>query len=89
MSPLILQYGIIFNIIIILTQGFTAFMPWNVSDFFVAYVSLILFVVLYAAHKAVLRQPLVKPAEADIYSGRREVEEMYQFYEERVPTNIW
>lgn len=86
-QPWFSWYGVGFNIIIILTQGFTAFMPWNTSDFFVAYVSLILFVVLYVGHKAVYRQPFVRPEEADIYSGRREVDEMV--FEEKVPTTLW
>lgn len=50
-QPYFSYYGIGFNIIIIITNGFTAFMPWNTSDFFVAYVSLILFAVLYIGHK--------------------------------------
>jgi yeast amino acid transporter len=80
-------YGLFFNVLIILTQGFTSFMPWNTSDFFVAYVSLILFAVLYIGHKLVFRQPFVKPHEADLDSGRREVDDMY--FEEKIPTTIW
>lgn len=83
-QPWFSWYGICFNIIIILTQGFTSFMPWNTSDFFVAYVSLILFAVLYIGHKIFLRQPFVKPAEADLDSGRKEVDDM--LFEERIPT---
>lgn len=86
-QPFFSWYGVGFNIIIIFTQGFTAFMPWNTSNFFVAYISLILFVLLYIGHKAILRQPLVKAAEADIYSGRREVDEMV--FEEKIPTTLW
>lgn len=70
-----------------LIQLLQAFMPWNTSDFFVAYVSLILFAVLYIGHKIVFRQPFVKAAEADIYSGRREVDEMV--FEEKIPTTLW
>ncbi|KAK3049576.1 lysine permease [Extremus antarcticus] len=86
-QPWFSYYGMTFNIIIILTQGFTAFMPWDTSSFFVAYVSLIIFAVLYIGHKLVFRQPFVKPEEADLDSGRREVDEMY--FEEKVPTTIW
>ena len=77
----------IFNTIIILTQGFTSFMPWNTSDFFVAYISLILFVVMYVGHKLVYRQPFVKPIEADLDSGRKEIDDM--FFEEVEPTTMW
>lgn len=86
-QPWFSWYGMVFNIIIILTQGFTAFMPWNTSSFFVAYISLILFAVLYAGHKIVFRQPFVKPEEADLLSGRREVDDM--FFEEKISHGVW
>ncbi|KAK5163631.1 lysine permease [Saxophila tyrrhenica] len=86
-QPWFSWYGMVFNVIIIFTQGFTAFMPWNTSNFFVAYISLILFAVLYFGHKIVYRQPFVKPSEADLDSGRREVEDMY--FEEKIPTGPW
>ena len=62
-------------------------MPWNTSDFFVAYISLILFAVLYIGHKAILRQPFVKPIEADLDSGRREIDDMY--FEEKEAKTLW
>ncbi|TKA82883.1 hypothetical protein B0A55_01175 [Friedmanniomyces simplex] len=83
-QPWFTWYGVGFNILIILTQGFTAFMPWDTSNFFVAYVSLILFVVLYVGHKLVFRTKFVKPIEADLDTGRTEIDEMY--FEEVVPT---
>ena len=86
-QPWLSWYGAVFNVIIILTQGFTAFMPWDTSAFFVAYVSLILFVVLYVGHKLVFRTRFVKAEEADLDSGRKEIEEMY--FEEARPTTVW
>ena len=86
-QPYFSYYGIGFNILIILTQGFSAFAPWNTSDFFVAYVSLILFVVLYGGHKLVFRQPLVKAGQADLDSGRKDVDDMY--FDEKAPTTVW
>ncbi|KAL8392356.1 hypothetical protein RB595_002519 [Gaeumannomyces hyphopodioides] len=67
-------YGVIFNVIIILTQGFTSFMPWNTSNFFVAYISLILFAVLYIGHKLWTRAPFVQPHEADLLTGRKDLD---------------
>jgi len=86
-QPFYTWYGIVFNILIILTQGFPSFVPWNTTDFFIAYVSLILFVVLYAVHKLIYRQPFVKAADADLDSGRKDVDEMY--FDEKVPTTAW
>jgi amino acid transporter len=63
-------YGLVFCSIITITQGFTAFVPWVTEDFFIAYISLILFVILYVGHKVVTRSKFIKPAEADLVSGR-------------------
>ena len=88
-QPWFSWYGVFFNILIILTQGFTSFIPWNVSDFFVAYISVLLFVVLYAGHKLVTRSKFVRPEEADLVSGRKEVDEMYLGIEEEPKKTTW
>jgi amino acid transporter len=69
-QPFTAYYGLFFNVLVTLTQGFTVFINWSTSDFFAAYVSLILFVVLWAGHKAWYRQPMVDPAKADLVRGR-------------------
>ncbi|KAJ5199541.1 AMP-dependent synthetase/ligase [Penicillium cf. griseofulvum] len=70
-QPWFSWYGLFFNILIILTQGFTAFIPhFQVKEFFINYLSLILFVVLYAGHKIIYRPAFVKPIEADLDTGR-------------------
>ncbi|GAB7352439.1 hypothetical protein MBLNU459_g2855t1 [Dothideomycetes sp. NU459] len=86
-QPFFSWYGLFFNVLIVLTQGFTAFIPWDTSSFFVAYVSLILFAVLYIGHKVVYRHPFVKPIEADLDTGRKEVDDMH--FEEVKPTTAW
>jgi amino acid transporter len=75
-QPWFSWYGVVFNVLIILTQGFTAFIPWDTPSFFVAYVSLIIFVALYAGHKLVTRSPVLKPHEVDLVTGRKELDEM-------------
>ena len=74
LQPYLSYYGLFFNVLIIFTQGFTAFISWSTSDFFVAYVSLILFVVLFVGHKVVCRTRLVRPEQADLDSGRRDLD---------------
>jgi amino acid transporter len=86
LQPWFTYYGLFFWVLIIITQGFTAFIPWNTSTFFINYISLILFVVLYIGHKAIVRPRFVRPAEADIDSGRKEIDE--QVFDEPVPTTI-
>jgi yeast amino acid transporter len=72
-QPYFAWYGLFFNVLIILTQGFTAWIPtFSVSGFFVSYISLILFAVLYLGHKIVYRTRFVRPIEADLDTGRTE-----------------
>ncbi len=86
-QPLFAWYGLFFNILIILTQGFTAFIPWNTTDFFIAYISVILFGVLYAGHKVVCRTRFVKAADADIDTGCVELDETV--WSIAVPNTVW
>lgn len=76
-QPYTAVYGLFWNVVVALTQGFTVFMDWDTSDFFAAYVSLILFAVLWIGHKLWYRQPAVRPEEADLTRGR------YDSHEER------
>ncbi|KAJ5156364.1 Arginine permease CAN1 [Penicillium capsulatum] len=75
LQPYLAWYGLFFNVLIALTQGFTSFIPrFNVSDFFVAYICPIVFAVLYIAHKAITRSPFIRASEADIFTGRIDFE---------------
>ena len=75
-----------FMILIILTQGFTSFLPWSASDFFIAYISVILFVVLYVGHKIIKKTRFVDPAMVDLDTGRKEVDDMV--FQEVVPSTL-
>ncbi|KAL1979495.1 hypothetical protein VTN96DRAFT_5692 [Rasamsonia emersonii] len=87
-QPYFAWYGLFFNVLIILTQGFTAWIPsFSVTDFFVSYVSLILFVVLYLGHKLVFRTRFVRSIEADLDTGRVEVDN--EVWETKEPTTLW
>lgn len=85
-QPWFAWFGLIFNVFIIITQGFTGFLPWSTSDFFVNYISLILFVLLYVGHKLWTRCPLVKLDEADITTGN--LENDTTVWDEKVPTTV-
>jgi amino acid transporter len=86
-QPWFAWYGLFFNVLIIFTQGFTAFIPWNTSEFFVDYISLILFAVLYFGHKIIYKTKWVDPLSADLDTGRMEVES--EVWETTVPTTAW
>jgi len=88
LQPWFSYYGLFFNILIIFTQGFTSFMPWDTQTFFISYISLILFVVLYVGHKVWKRQGFVAPKNADLDSGRIEVDEYEMEIDEKAPATF-
>lgn len=85
LQPYLAWYGLFVNILIIFTQGFTAWIPsFSVENFFVAYISVILFAVLWIGHKLIFRDAFVSPLQADLDTGRLEVEA--QHWEVTMPT---
>ncbi|KAG8425953.1 lysine permease [Metarhizium acridum] len=72
-QPYLSWFGLFFNILILLTSGFTVFIKWNTSDFFVNYVSILLFIVLYIGHKLVFRTKIIKIEDIDLSMGRTEI----------------
>ena len=89
LQPWTSYYGLFFNVLIILTQGFTSFIPWNTRSFFVAYISVIIFVVLFIGHKLVYRQPFADPATADLSTGRKDIEMDFAENEKAESTTWW
>ena len=59
---------VIGSIIMILVQGWTAFRPFNVSDFFSYYIELGLFAVAYVGWKLFKKTKLVAIEEMDLYT---------------------
>ena len=72
LQPFLAYYGLFMNILVTLTQGFTVFIDWNTSDFFTAYISVIVFVVLLVGHKLISRSSTVKACAIDLGRGRLE-----------------
>ncbi|ODA76924.1 hypothetical protein RJ55_07440 [Drechmeria coniospora] len=69
-QPYLSWFGLFFNVLILMTSGFTVFMDWDTSNFFAAYISLFLFVFLFIGHKLFYRTKLVALADADVSMGR-------------------
>lgn len=75
-------------VIIIFIQGFQVFFDFNANDFFVYYVSIMLFVVMWVAFQIYYRGPLITPlGEIDLDSGRTEIDDMVWVEDE--PKNAW
>lgn len=70
LQPYLSYYGLFFIVLIVITQGFTAFIPWDTVSFFTAYISVIIFVVLYAGYWALMRPSFVKLENIDLNRGR-------------------
>lgn len=66
LQPWFSCFGLFVNTVIILTSGFTVFIRWKTSEFFVLYASLMIFVALYLGHKLVYRTKFVKLSEVDL-----------------------
>lgn len=75
LQPYLSYWGLFFNVLIILTQGFTAFIPWDTANFFIAYISLIIFAVLFFGHKLIFKTKMVDLYAADLDTGREEFED--------------
>lgn len=70
-NPWLSWFGMIFNVLILITSGFTVFISWDVSSFFAAYVSILIFAVSYIGHKLVFRTKVIPLEDVDL-SGRSE-----------------
>jgi amino acid transporter len=87
--PWLAYYAAFFFSVIILVQGFDCFVgEFSTTDFFVAYISVILFVILWIGFQLVFRTRLFwRPHEIDIDTDRREIDSIV--WEEDPPSNIW
>ncbi|KAI1383560.1 amino acid permease/ SLC12A domain-containing protein [Hypoxylon trugodes] len=70
LQPYLTWFGLFFCVLILLTNGFTVFIEWKTSDFFAAYVSLILFAVLLIGHKIIYWRRPVRVNEVDLDTDR-------------------
>ncbi|TPX15989.1 uncharacterized protein E0L32_000323 [Thyridium curvatum] len=70
LQPWLSWYGLVFNVLILMTSGFTVFIDWKTADFFACYISVIVFVALWAGHKLWSRSTLVPLKSINLTSDR-------------------
>ncbi|SCU95356.1 LAMI_0F02146g1_1 [Lachancea mirantina] len=81
-------YAAFFVGLIILIQGFTAFCPFNVKDFFAAYISVFLFFFFWAVFQLWKRECFFwKVHEIDLDTDRRDIENV--IWVEEQPKGLW
>ena len=95
--PFSAYYGMVVCFIVVLIQGFTVFWDFNASDFFTAYISVILFVVLWVGFHFFfygfgkdsfkMSNILVPLDECDIDSGVRDINDAE--FDIPPPKNAW
>jgi len=73
---------------ILLFNGFKVFTKgkWSIDDFITAYIGIPIYIVLYLFWKLFKREPFVKPAQADIWSGKAAMDA--EVWPEQIPTNV-
>ncbi|KAK2781306.1 hypothetical protein FQN53_000650 [Emmonsiellopsis sp. PD_33] len=69
-QPFPAYFALVFFSIIIVFNGFYAFTPWSVTNFLTAYIGIPIYFLLYGFWKIFKKTKPVKPAEADIWSGK-------------------
>lgn len=65
-QPWLSMFGLVLNVLILLTSGFTVFIEWDWKQFLSAYVSILIFLVFFAVHKLVYRTRPVKLEEIEL-----------------------
>lgn len=65
-------FGLFFNVFLALVQGWATLVPFSAGDFVDAYILLPLFFIVYFGYKFIYKTKIVRAAEMDVDSGRRE-----------------
>ncbi|KAL2262484.1 hypothetical protein VTK26DRAFT_1165 [Humicola hyalothermophila] len=76
LQPYATWFILLLVVLLTLTNGFQVFADWNYQDFLAAYITIPVFVALYAVHKIWFRTPFAKPVEeVDVLTGKKEMDE--------------
>lgn len=71
--------------LIILFSGFTVFLKgnWDTSSFFATYITVLIFAIAWGGWKVIKKTKWVKLHEIDYATGRRQLDEMEKYDNER------
>jgi amino acid transporter len=90
-APYIAYTAMVYFTLIIIFNGFKVFTqtPWGpdqLTSFFTAYIGVLIYFLLFIFWKVFKRTKVVKPAEADIWSGKAALDA--EVWPEQIPKNI-
>ncbi|ORY79319.1 amino acid permease/ SLC12A domain-containing protein [Leucosporidium creatinivorum] len=92
-QPYASYFGLVLIILVIFFNGYTLFLDgqWDTVTFVIDYITVVIFIVLYAFWKFWKRTKFVRLSSMDFITGRRELDEISEQEEanQHVPKNIW
>ncbi|KAH6918148.1 dicarboxylic amino acid permease [Coprinopsis sp. MPI-PUGE-AT-0042] len=68
-------FAFVSTVIITFFKGFDTFLPWNVANFITNYIAIPVFFVLWLGYKVSMKTKQLKPAEVDLVTGLRRIDE--------------
>ncbi|KAB5595356.1 General amino acid permease AGP2 [Ceratobasidium theobromae] len=70
-------YGLVVSVIVTFFNGYYVFLKggWATADFIFAYGSVFIFIGIYIGVKVLRHSPFVAPDQADLFSGKKEIDE--------------
>ncbi|CCH41991.1 General amino acid permease [Wickerhamomyces ciferrii] len=76
-QPYTAIFGMILTACMVGAMGYISLMPgrWDISTFLTSYLMVLLDIVVYSGYKLIKRTKMIKPEEADLFTGLDEVEQ--------------
>ena len=87
-QPYTCIFALSFFTMIIFFNGFDTFYPFDITKFATAYVGVPIYFLLYGFWKVFKRTKWVKPAEADIFTGKAALDAADSQWPEQIPRNF-
>lgn len=82
LNPYAAYFGLLLGCLAMIFIGFDSFVPWSTQGFITSYFCLPYTAILFVFWKVWKRTKFVKPAEADLVSGKKEADEECRHWEE-------
>lgn len=81
-APYTTYFALMLGILALIFVGYDAFVPFDTRSFVTAYFALMFAPFMFILWKVVKRTKFVRPSEADLYSGKKEVDDECRHWEE-------